>query len=182
MVQNPEYFFGRSPEHGYVNPDNLFILLNHLKCAAFELPLRDDEKFGALDLQRLCKHLEETGFLHHTKDGWHWLSESYPADALSLRSVSSDNFVIVDNTHAPRVIGETDFTSALTTLHERPSTFRTACSTTLSASTTTTARPTSIRWIPNTLLTPSRTPRSRFLKPLIPQPPEQHARITARFR
>jgi DEAD/DEAH box helicase domain-containing protein len=119
MVQNPEYFFGRSPEHGYVNPDNLFILLNHLKCAAFELPLRDDEKFGALDLRRLCQHLEETGFLHHTKDGWHWLSESYPADALSLRSVSSDNFVIVDNTREPRVIGETDFTSALTTLHEK---------------------------------------------------------------
>jgi DEAD/DEAH box helicase domain-containing protein len=119
MVQNPEYFFGRSPEHGYVNPDNLFILLNHLKCAAFELPLREDERFSTLDLRRLCQHLEETGFLHHTKDGWHWLSESYPADALSLRSVSSDNFVIVDNTHEPRVIGETDFTSALTTLHEK---------------------------------------------------------------
>ncbi|MGD0222806.1 MAG: DEAD/DEAH box helicase [Terriglobia bacterium] len=119
MVQNPEYFFGRSPEHGYVNPDNLLILLNHLKCAAFELPLREDEKFGALDLKRLCQHLEETGFLHHTQDGWHWVSESYPADALSLRSVSSDNFVIVDNTHEPRVIGETDFSSALTTLHEK---------------------------------------------------------------
>ena len=119
MVQNPEYFFGRSPEHGYVNPDNLFILLNHLKCAAFELPLGEDEKFGALDLRRLCQHLEETGFLHHTSDGWHWLSESYPADAISLRSVSSDNFVIVDNTHQPRVIGETDFSSALTTLHEK---------------------------------------------------------------
>ncbi len=119
MVQNPEYFFGRSPEHGYVNPDNLFILLNHLKCAAFELPLRDDEKFGTLDLRRLCQHLEEAGFLHHTQDGWHWLSESYPADALSLRSVSSDNFVIVDNTHEARVMGETDFSSALTTLHEK---------------------------------------------------------------
>jgi len=118
MVQNPEYFFGRSPEHGYVNPDNLLILLNHLKCAAFELPLRDDENFGTLDLRRLCQHLEETGFLHHTQDGWHWLSESYPRrhqPALRL----SDNFVIVDNTHEPRVIGETDFTSALTTLHEK---------------------------------------------------------------
>ena len=119
MVQNPEYFFGRSPEHGYVNPDNLFILLNHLKCAAFELPLRADEKFGSLDLPRLCAHLEETGFLHHTQDGWHWVSESYPADAISLRSISSDNFVIVDNTREPRVIGETDFSSALTTLHEK---------------------------------------------------------------
>jgi DEAD/DEAH box helicase domain-containing protein len=119
MVQNPDYFFGRSPEHGYVNPDNLFILLNHLKCAAFELPLREDEKFGSLDLRRLCEHLEEVGFLHHTTDGWHWVSESYPADAISLRSVSSDNFVIVDTTGEPKVIGEADFSSALTTLHEK---------------------------------------------------------------
>jgi DEAD/DEAH box helicase domain-containing protein len=119
MVQNPDYFFGRSPEHGYVNPDNLFILLNHLKCAAFELPLREDEKFGSLDLRRLCQHLEDIGFLHHTTDGWHWVSESYPADAISLRSVSSDNFVIVDTTGEPKVIGETDFSSALTTLHEK---------------------------------------------------------------
>jgi DEAD/DEAH box helicase domain-containing protein len=119
MVQNPDYFFGRSPEHGYVNPDNLLILLNHLKCAAFELPLGEDEKFGSLDLQTLCQHLEEVGFLHHTSDGWHWVSESYPADAISLRSVSSDNFVIVDNTDEPHAIGEVDFSSALTTVHEK---------------------------------------------------------------
>jgi len=119
IVQNPEYFFGRSPEHGYVNPDNLLILLNHLKCAAFELPLREDEKFGSLNLKRLCQHLEEVGFLHHASDGWHWVSESYPADAISLRSISSDNFVIVDTTAEPRVIGEVDFSSALTTVHEK---------------------------------------------------------------
>jgi len=122
MVQNPDYFFGRSPEHGLINPDNLQILLNHLKCAAFELPLRDDdedEKFGSLNLKLLCQHLEEVGFLHHTSDGWHWVSESYPADAISLRSISSDNFVIVDNAGEPRVIAEVDFTSALTTVHEK---------------------------------------------------------------
>jgi DEAD/DEAH box helicase domain-containing protein len=122
MVQNPDYFFGRSPEHGLINPDNLQILLNHLKCAAFELPLRDDdpdERFGPLDLKLLCQHLEEVGFLHHTSEGWHWVSESYPADAISLRSISSDNFVIVDNTGEPRVIGEVDFPSALTTVHEK---------------------------------------------------------------
>jgi ATP-dependent helicase YprA (DUF1998 family) len=119
MVQNPDYFFGRSPEHGFVNPDNLEILLNHLKCAAFELPLAEDEHFGSLDLKVLCRHLAETGFLHHTGGAWHWVSESYPADAVSLRSVSSDNFVIVDNTGEPRVLGEVDFPSALTTLHEK---------------------------------------------------------------
>jgi DEAD/DEAH box helicase domain-containing protein len=81
--------------------------------------LREEEKFGSLDLRRLCQHLEEVGFLHHTTDGWHWVSESYPADAISLRSVSSDNFVIVDTTEEPKVIGEVDFSSALTTLHEK---------------------------------------------------------------
>jgi DEAD/DEAH box helicase domain-containing protein len=119
IVNNPDYFFGRSPEHGYVNPDNLQILLNHLKCAAFELPLGEDEKFGSLDMKLLCQHLEEVGFLHHSSDGWHWVSESYPADAISLRSVSSDNFVIVDTTNEPRVIGEVDFSSALTSVHEK---------------------------------------------------------------
>jgi DEAD/DEAH box helicase domain-containing protein len=119
IVQNPDYFFDHSPEHGYVNPDNLQILLNHLKCAAFELPLKEDEKFGNLDLKLLCRHLEEVGFLHKTSDGWHWVSESYPADAISLRSVSSDNFVIVDITGEPRIIGEVDFSSALTTVHEK---------------------------------------------------------------
>ena len=119
MVQNPDYFFGRTPEHGFVNADNLEILLNHLKCAAFELPLEENERFGSLDLQTLCRHLAETGFLHHAGGAWHWVSESYPADAVSLRSVSSDNFVIVDNTSQPRVLGEVDFPSALTTLHEK---------------------------------------------------------------
>jgi DEAD/DEAH box helicase domain-containing protein len=119
IVQHPDYFFGRSPEHGFVNPDNLEILLNHLKCAAFELPLEEGERFGTLDLETLCRHLTETGFLHQAGGAWHWVSESYPADAVSLRSVSSDNFVIVDNTGEPRVLGEVDFPSALTTLHEK---------------------------------------------------------------
>ena len=119
IVQNPDYFFDHSPEHGYVNPDNLHILINHLKCAAFELPLKEGEKFGDLDLNLLCGHLEELGFLHKTSEGWHWISESYPADAISLRSVSSDNFVIIDITHEPRIIGEVDFSSALTTVHEK---------------------------------------------------------------
>jgi DEAD/DEAH box helicase domain-containing protein len=119
MVQNPGYFFGRSPEHGYVNPDNLHVLLNHLKCAAFELPLTEDESFGSLELRRLLEHLAELGFLHQTRAGWHWISESYPADAISLRSVSSDNFVVVDITREPKIIAEVDFSSALSTVHEK---------------------------------------------------------------
>jgi DEAD/DEAH box helicase domain-containing protein len=119
IVEHPEYFFDRSPEHAHVNPDNLEILLNHLKCAAFELPIQDGEKFGPHDVRELCQFLAETGFLHHTAQAYHWTSETYPADAVSLRSVSSDNFVVVDITGEPRVIADVSYTTALTTLHEK---------------------------------------------------------------
>ena len=100
IVQHPDYFFGRSPEHAFVQPDNLEILVNHLKCAAFELPLATDEKFGGVDLAPILERLEEAGFLHRTGDHWHWTEQAYPADAVSLRAVTSDNFVIVDTTAA----------------------------------------------------------------------------------
>jgi len=119
IVEHPDYFFGRSPEHAYINADNLEILLAHLKCAAFELPLRDGEKFGKHDIAEMCRFLEEAGFLRHSAGAWHWTSETYPADATSLRSVSSDNFVVVDLTGEPAVIAEVAFTAALTTLHEK---------------------------------------------------------------
>jgi DEAD/DEAH box helicase domain-containing protein len=119
VVEHPEYFFGQSPEHAYVNPDNLEILLAHLKCAAFELPLRDSEKFGAHDIAEACRFLQESGFLHHSAGAWHWTQASYPADATSLRSVTSDNFVVIDITGEPRVIAEVSFPAALTSLHEK---------------------------------------------------------------
>ena len=131
IVQHPDYFFGRSPEHAYIQPDNLEILVNHLKCAAFELPIGPDEKFGKADVQELCSRLAEAGFLHRSGKHWHWIQEAYPADTVSLRSVTSDNFVIIlggaeddGNTEgakkgAPVVIGEVDFSSALTTVHPK---------------------------------------------------------------
>jgi len=119
MVRNPDYFFGRTPEHAFIQPDNLEILVNHLKCAAFELPIAPEERFGDVDLPDLCARLAEAGFLHQAGDHYHWTHEAYPADTVSLRSVTSDNFVIIDITGEPNVIGEVDFSSALTTVHEK---------------------------------------------------------------
>jgi DEAD/DEAH box helicase domain-containing protein len=119
IIKHPEYFFSGSPEHAYIQPDNLEILVNHLKCAAFELPLESGEVFGGVDLTILCERLAEAGYLHKSGNYWHWIQEAYPADAVSLRSISSDNFVIIDETGPPEVIGETDFSSALTTVHPK---------------------------------------------------------------
>jgi DEAD/DEAH box helicase domain-containing protein len=119
MVRNPDYFFGSTPEHAFIQPDNLEILVNHLKCAAFELPIAPGERFGDADLPDLCARLTEAGFLHHAAGHYHWTQDAYPADTVSLRSVTSDNFVIIDITGEPNVIGEVDFSSALTTVHEK---------------------------------------------------------------
>ncbi|MEP6914601.1 MAG: Zn-binding domain-containing protein, partial [Acidobacteriota bacterium] len=125
IVRNPSYFFDASPEHALINPDNLHILLDHVKCSAFELPFTTDEHFGVegrrdeVDLQAILSVLSEGGFVHLADGQWNWTNESYPADAVSLRSVSSDNFVVVDTTKGERVIGETDFTSGPSTLHEK---------------------------------------------------------------
>ena len=123
IVQHPDYFFGSSPEHAHIQPDNLEILVNHLKCAAFELPLAPEERFGNVELPELCERLGEAGYLQRSGGNWHWVQEGYPADTISLRSVTSDNFVIIDTTGEddgePEVIGEVDFSSALTTVHPK---------------------------------------------------------------
>ncbi len=119
IIRNPSYFFDASPEHALINPDNLHILLDHVKCAAFELPFTADEQYGTLNVHEVLSVLSEEGYVHAADGQWNWTHESYPADAVSLRSVSSDNFVVVDTTAGGRVIAETDFTSGPSTLHDK---------------------------------------------------------------
>jgi DEAD/DEAH box helicase domain-containing protein len=119
IIENPDYFFGQSPEHGLINPDNLLILLNHIQCASFELPFRDGESFGREDLSEILKYLEEKGALHYRDQHWYWTRDAYPAEKVSLRSISEENFVVVDTTRKKEeIIAEVDFTSAHTTLYE----------------------------------------------------------------
>jgi DEAD/DEAH box helicase domain-containing protein len=121
IAKHPDYFFDSPVEEGRINPDNLQILVSHVKCAAFELPFALGETFGGEDLGEILGFLEEERIVHRAGDRWHWTSESYPADAVSLRSVSSDNFVVQDVTpgREPRIIAEVDYDSAPATLHEK---------------------------------------------------------------
>lgn len=119
IVNYPDYFFGGVPEKALINPDNLTILISHIECASFELPFKDGDTFGRAEIGEILKFLEEEKLVHHSKDTWYWTSDAYPADGVSLRSISSDNFVVVDTTGPHKVIAEVDFTAALTTLHEK---------------------------------------------------------------
>ncbi|NLH50084.1 MAG: DEAD/DEAH box helicase [Myxococcales bacterium] len=120
IVEHPDYFFAHSPEHCRVNPDNLLILLHHLKSAAFELPFEAGEKFGKENIEELLDYLVEKGVLHRVGSRWHWAAESYPADEVSLRSINPENVVVVDTTDTGdhKVIAEVDWDSAFTTVHD----------------------------------------------------------------
>ncbi len=119
IINNPEYFFSKNPEKALINPDNLSILVSHVECGAFELPFQDGEKFGRVKIDDILKFLEEEKLVHHSKDKWFWTSDVYPADGVSLRSISSDNFVVMDTSKKTKAIAEVDFSSALTTLHPK---------------------------------------------------------------
>lgn len=120
IVRHPEYFFDRSPESARINPENLIILVDHLKCASYELPFKADEEFGPLDVSDILEYLQEEGVLHRNGERYHWANESFPASNISLRSASQENVVIVDQTDIAnvRIIGEMDRFSAMTLLHD----------------------------------------------------------------
>ncbi len=106
LIQNPRYFFERPPEQARIHPDNLIILVDHVKCAAYELPFEANEKFGEESLTDVLEYLTEEQVLHQVNDRWYWMEQSFPAHNISLRSAAQENFVIIDMTNGHRVIGE----------------------------------------------------------------------------
>ncbi len=106
IVLHPEFLFEQSPEHARINADNLLILLEHVKCAVFELPFEKSETFGGEDLEEILELLEEGQLVHRAQDKWFWMADSYPAQDVSLRSMTRDNFVIIERSGRPAVGGD----------------------------------------------------------------------------
>ena len=120
MVRHPDYFFGRSPERGLVQPDNLVILVDHLRCAAFELPFEAGEGLGRFaDAPALLDYLaQETNELHRSDGSYRWVGEGYPAAEVSLRGTGPDAVLVIDYTEGEgRVIGQVDRPSAPSLVH-----------------------------------------------------------------
>ena len=121
VIEHPDYFFGQSPECALINPNNLYILLNHLKCAAYELPFAEGERFAGLeDTDELLGYLEEQSILRRVGGRYYWMAEEFPQAGVNLRSASVQNFVIVNITDPKnhRVIGEMDRFTVPMLLHE----------------------------------------------------------------
>ena len=125
MARHPRQLISAPIEHARIDPDNIEILIQHLKCAAFELPFAPDDVFGDVPddaLGEALDYLADNGVVHAASTAagaiYHWASDSYPANGVSLRSASWDNFVIVD-LDGDRTIAEMDWRSAHTMLHEQ---------------------------------------------------------------
>ena len=120
VVEHPEFLLSSPPEEARLDPDNVHVLLGHLKAACFELPFEPGERFGPADAEPLLAFLAEEGLVRQAGDGrWYWSNENFPASSVSLRSAAEENVVIIDTTPArPRVIGEIDIFAAQTLVHE----------------------------------------------------------------
>ncbi|WP_338083067.1 DEAD/DEAH box helicase [Bacillus tianshenii] len=120
VIQHPEFFLKSSPESARINPDNLVILVDHIKCAAYELPFKKGDTFDGVELEDILDYLTEERVLHENGGKWHWMNDAFPAHNISLRSASQENVIIIDQTVEPanKVIGEMDRFSAMTLLHD----------------------------------------------------------------
>jgi len=120
LMQHPQYFFGRSPEHAIIDPENPHVLAGHLACAVSELPIRLSEEgaFGEF-APAILELLEEAGQVRRLGEAWYWTGASYPAAKVPLRSFDENNYTIQDETDPSnvQVIGEVDEFSAYTLLH-----------------------------------------------------------------
>ena len=120
LVTHPDMLVGSSPEHARINPDNLFVLVDHVKCAAFELPFEADEVYAHLDrpdTEEVLGYLATHGVLNESGGRFHWTERVFPAHQVNLRGVPEENFVVIE-LPGDRVVAEVDFRSAHTTLHE----------------------------------------------------------------
>lgn len=120
IIEHPDYFFEQTPETARINPDNLIILIDHIKCAAYELPFKEGEQFGRHDIDDILEFLVEERVVHKNGEKWYWMNDVFPAHNISLRSASQENVIIIDQTDisAVKVIGEMDRFSAMTLLHD----------------------------------------------------------------
>lgn len=119
IVRHPEFFLAAPPEQARIAPDQPLILLDHIRCAAFELPFVDGDRFGAIEPDAYLQVLAESDVVHREGPRWEWIADAYPANAVNLRSVADGNFVVVDRSDGRQsIIAEVDYSSAALTLYE----------------------------------------------------------------
>jgi DEAD/DEAH box helicase domain-containing protein len=135
LTRDPDYLFDGRAEEARIDPGNVEISIQHLKCAVFEAPFelsgrgeKPSQPRPALGERHLgldhdstrdaLDYLAQHGLVHASDGQYHWAGEAFPASSVSLRNIGWDNFVIID-VESERTIAELDFRAAHTMLHEQ---------------------------------------------------------------
>ncbi len=138
LAREPSYVLDASAEEARIDPSNTEILVQHLKCAAFEAPFElepapaaraggagaspaNTNAYLGLDgpsTRDALDYLARHGLIHEAGGRHYWSGEAFPASNVSLRNVGWDNFVIVD-LESGKSIAELDFRATHTMLHEQ---------------------------------------------------------------
>lgn len=109
LMQHPDFFFERTPEHACIDSNNPMIVLSHLQAAAYELPFQAHEPFGSYpNPQPLLELLVQEGTLRRAGTRYHWFKQGAPSQAIDLRTSNEHQVVItVTSEDEPESMGET---------------------------------------------------------------------------
>jgi len=117
-MRHPEELFSRSHEHALIDPSNIYILQKHLPCAAHEYPLTNDDEYLFGDgFPEAMAQLEAKGILEYRGRRWFYPYRDYPAQSVSIRSISANNFVLLDESDNFRILEEVEETMAFFRIH-----------------------------------------------------------------
>ncbi len=120
FMRHPDQLFGRPHEHALIDPGNVYILEQHLPCAAYEQPLTsaDEQCFGRGFVEAMV-NLEEKGVVTYEADHdkWYYRGPAYPAQRVSIRSIGGKPVVLVDGSRKSKRLEEMDEASAFSRVH-----------------------------------------------------------------
>lgn len=127
LMRNPDFFFEAAHERTIVDNQNPYVLADHLMCAAYELPISNEEVdslFGqrSWEVLGVLEDMELLGY----NGRWYWPGGDFPAKGVNIRSSSSENYNIVSVVASPSgesagkgavLLGTVDGASAFEVVH-----------------------------------------------------------------
>lgn len=121
LLENPDFILANSPEQPLIDPQNLLILFNQLRCAAYELPFQEKDHFGNISIELLKNYLDvlcAKGDIVEREKKYFWIGEAYPAADISIRSISTAPYdLLIKENDSTRKIGEVDGESVFWMTH-----------------------------------------------------------------